>query len=176
VRIEGSTALVTGANRGLGRRFAEALPLRGARVYAVHDVMIAAGVEHMGRVPMRSNVAHPDEFGMPYPPELMARDDPIPKGLSAELIAERWQVSRAEQDELGLRSHQLAARATDEGRFDREIIPMNVDAQTSAPMTASAATRVLTRSPRLCTGHDRGRLWCPVEGDALPRPRPLVNE
>jgi acetyl-CoA acyltransferase len=95
----------------------------------VHDVMIGAGVEHMGRVPMGANVAHPDEFGIPYPPELMARYDLIPQGLSAELIAERWEVSRSEQDELGLRSHQLAARATDEGRFDREMIPMRVDGE-----------------------------------------------
>jgi acetyl-CoA acetyltransferase family protein len=98
----------------------------------VHDVMIGAGVEHMGRVPMGSNVAHPDEFGTPYPPELMARYDLIAQGLSAELIAERWEVTRAEQDELGLRSHRLAARATDEGRFEREIIPMQVDAATIA--------------------------------------------
>jgi acetyl-CoA acyltransferase len=90
----------------------------------VHDVMIGAGVEHMGRVRMGSNVAHADEFGIPFPPELMARYELIPQGLSAELIAERFEVSRAEQDQLGLRSHQLAARATDEGRFDREIIPI----------------------------------------------------
>jgi len=96
----------------------------------VHDVMIGAGVEHMGRLPMGSNVAHADEFGTPYPPELMARYDLIPQGLSAELIAERWEVSRAEQDELGLRSHQLAARATDEGRFEREIVPISVNGDT----------------------------------------------
>jgi acetyl-CoA acetyltransferase family protein len=96
----------------------------------VHDVMIGAGVEHMGRVPMGANVAHADEFGTPYPPELMARYDLIPQGLSAELIAERWEVTRAEQDELGLRSHQRAARATDEGRFEREIIPFTVDGNT----------------------------------------------
>jgi acetyl-CoA acyltransferase len=102
----------------------------GLIALGVHDVMIGAGVEHMGRVPMGANVAHPEEFGTPYPPELMARYDLIPQGLSAELIAERWEVSRAEQDELGLRSHQLAARATDEGRFEREIIPMRVDGET----------------------------------------------
>ncbi len=101
----------------------------GLIALGVHDVMIGAGVEHMGRVPMGANVAHPDEFGVPYPPELMARYDLIPQGLSAELIAERWEVSRAEQDELGLRSHRFAARATDEGRFEREIIPMQVEGQ-----------------------------------------------
>src|ERR1700746_3513472 len=62
-----------------------------------HDVMIGAGVEHLGRLPMGSNVAHADEFGTPFPPELMARYDLIPQGLSAELIAERWEVTRAEQ-------------------------------------------------------------------------------
>jgi acetyl-CoA acyltransferase len=93
----------------------------------VHDVMIGAGIEHMGRVPMGSNVAHADEFGTPFPPELMARYELIPQGLSAELIAERWEVTRAEQDALGLRSHQLAARATDEGRFEREIVPVAVN-------------------------------------------------
>jgi acetyl-CoA acetyltransferase family protein len=72
-------------------------------------------------------VAHADEFGTPFPPELMARYELIPQGLSAELIAERWEVTRAEQDELGLRSHQLAARATDEGRFERELIPFPVN-------------------------------------------------
>src|SRR5277367_5614374 len=102
----------------------------GLIALGVHDVMIGAGVEHMGRIPMGSNVAHGDEFGTPYPPELMARYDLIPQGLSAELIAERWEVSRAEQDELGLRSHQLAARATDEGRFEREIVPISVNGDT----------------------------------------------
>jgi acetyl-CoA acetyltransferase family protein len=90
----------------------------------VHDVMIGAGVEHMGRVPMGSNVAHADELGTPFPPELMERYELVPQGISAELIAARWEVPRSEQDALGLRSHQLAARAGDEGRFEREIVPI----------------------------------------------------
>ncbi len=97
----------------------------------IHDVMIGAGVEHMGHVPMGSNVAN-EELGTPFPPELMERYELIPQGLSAELIAERWEIPRSEQDELGLRSHQLAARATAEGRFDREIIPMLLDGETLA--------------------------------------------
>jgi acetyl-CoA acetyltransferase family protein len=96
----------------------------------VHDVMIGAGVEHMGRVPMGSNVAHADEFGTPFPPALMDRYELVPQGISAELIAARWEVPRSEQDALGLRSHQLAARATDEGRFEREIIPIDADGET----------------------------------------------
>jgi acetyl-CoA acyltransferase len=95
----------------------------------VHDIMIGAGVEHMGRVPMGSPIAHADEFGTPFPPEMMARYDLVPQGISAELIAARWEVPRSEQDALGLRSHQLAARATEEGRFEREIIPLRADGE-----------------------------------------------
>lgn len=97
----------------------------------VHDVMIGAGVEHMGRVPMGSNVAD-ERFGTPFPAELMERYELVPQGLSAELIAERWEIPRSEQDELSLRSHRLAARATNEGRFEREIVPLRVDGETVA--------------------------------------------
>jgi acetyl-CoA acetyltransferase family protein len=97
----------------------------------VHDVMIGAGVEHMGRVPMGSNVSD-ERLGTPFPKELMERYELIPQGLSAELIAKRWEIPRSEQDELGLRSHRLAARAADEGRFDREMIPMEIDGATIA--------------------------------------------
>jgi len=89
----------------------------------VHDVMIGAGVEHMGRVPMGANLAD-GAYGTPYPPELMERYALVPQGIAAERIAERWGISRTEQDELGLRSHQLAARAVAEGRLDREIVPV----------------------------------------------------
>ncbi|HEX2084373.1 MAG TPA: thiolase family protein [Solirubrobacteraceae bacterium] len=91
------------------------------------DVAIGAGVEHMGRIPMGSNAS---VMGTPFPPELMERYRLIPQGLSAELIAEKWEISRAEMDELGLRSHRLAHRATDEGRFEREIVPMAVNGHT----------------------------------------------
>jgi acetyl-CoA acyltransferase len=95
----------------------------------VHDVMIGAGVEHMGRVPMGSNVAHTDELGTPFPPALMDRYELVPQGISAELIAAQWEIPRSEQDALGLRSHQLAVRATDEGRFEREVIPIEADGE-----------------------------------------------
>jgi acetyl-CoA acetyltransferase family protein len=94
-----------------------------------HDVMIGAGVEHMGRVPMGSNVAHADELGTPFPPALMERYELVPQGISAEMIAAKWEIPRSEQDALGLRSHQLATRATDEGRFEREIIPIEADGE-----------------------------------------------
>src|SRR5205085_1286704 len=50
----------------------------------------------------------------------------VPQGISAEMIADKWEIPRSELDELGLRSHQLAAKATEEGRFEREMIPMEV--------------------------------------------------
>ena len=67
---------------------------------------------------------------MPFPPELMDRYALIPQGLSAELIAERWEIPRSELDQFGVRSQQLAARATEEGRFEREIVPMSVNGST----------------------------------------------
>jgi acetyl-CoA acetyltransferase family protein len=99
----------------------------GLIAMGVHDVMIGAGVEHMGRIPMGSNVAHPDEFGVPFPPELLERYALVPQGISAEMIAAKWELPRSELDEIGLRSHQLAHRATEEGRFEREIVPVQVN-------------------------------------------------
>jgi acetyl-CoA acetyltransferase family protein len=54
----------------------------------------------------------------------------IPQGLSAEMIADKWEIPRSELDELGVRSQQLAQQATEEGRFEREIIPFQVDGDT----------------------------------------------
>src|SRR4051794_347367 len=97
-----------------------------------HDVVIGAGVEHMGHVPLGAGWKTAEEFGTPWPQELLDRYELVPQGISAERVADRWEVSRRELDELGLRSHQLAARAIDEGRFDREIVPVPVDGHTVA--------------------------------------------
>src|SRR4051794_28574948 len=102
----------------------------GLIAMGVHDVMIGAGVEHMGRIPMGSNVAHADEFGVPFPPELLERYQLVPQGLSAEMIADKWEIPRSEMDEIGLRSHQLAHQATEEGRFEREMVPFQVNGDT----------------------------------------------
>jgi acetyl-CoA acetyltransferase family protein len=96
----------------------------------VHDVVIGSGVEHMAHVPMGVGFKWIDEVGTPWPVELMERYDLIPQGLSAEMIADRWEIPRSELDELALRSHQLAHRATEEGRFEREIVPMQVNGST----------------------------------------------
>jgi acetyl-CoA acyltransferase len=96
----------------------------------VHDVAIGGGVEHMGKNSFARAGEIMGEYGMAFSPELMERYDLIPQGLSAEMIAERWEIPRSELDELGLRSQQLARQATDEGRFGREMIPMEVDGET----------------------------------------------
>jgi acetyl-CoA acyltransferase len=72
------------------------------------------------------------EHGAPFSPELMERYDLIPQGLSAEMIADKWEIPRSELDELGVRSQQLAAKATEEGRFEREIVPFSVNGDTYA--------------------------------------------
>jgi acetyl-CoA acetyltransferase family protein len=105
--------------------FAAALVAAG-----VHDVVIAGGVEHMGHVPMGIGLRWADEVGTPFPPALLERHALVPQGLSAELIAERWELPRSELDELALRSHRLAHRATEEGRFARETMPFRVDGAT----------------------------------------------
>jgi acetyl-CoA acyltransferase len=98
----------------------------------VHDVVVGGGVEHMGHVPMGVMFNFVDQIGSPFPDELMARYNLVPQGISAEMIADKWEVPRSELDELGLRSHQLAHQATEEGRFEREIVPMKVKQNGSA--------------------------------------------
>jgi acetyl-CoA acyltransferase len=96
----------------------------------VHDVVIGGGVEHMGHVPMSSIAAIAKEYGEFFPPELLERYDLVPQGLSAELIAEHWEISREECDAFALRSQQRAARAAAEGRFEHEIVPVPVNGST----------------------------------------------
>ena len=96
----------------------------------VHDVAIGGGVEHMGKNSFAASGEIMAERGSPYSPELLARYDLVNQGISAEMIAERWEIPRSELDEFGLRSQTLARQATDEGRFEREMIPMEADGET----------------------------------------------
>src|ERR671927_1382370 len=96
----------------------------------VHDVAIGSGVEHMGHIPMGVGFKWVDDVGSPWPPALLERYNLVPQGISAEMIADKWEIPRSEMDELALRSHQLAARATEEGRFEREIVPFAVNGDT----------------------------------------------
>ena len=92
-----------------------------------YDLVIASGVESMSRVPMGANVQNGP--GFPFTESIMSRFSMVPQGISAEMIAEKWDVSREELDQIGLRSQELARSARDEGRFDREIVAVGETSQ-----------------------------------------------
>ncbi len=87
-----------------------------------HDCLIVGGVENMSRVPMGSNATGPGEG--PISPKLADKYQIVSQGISAELIAEKWGLGRAELDEFAARSHEKAGRAIAEGRFRKEIVPV----------------------------------------------------
>jgi acetyl-CoA acyltransferase len=91
-----------------------------------YDVVMAAGVESMTRAPMGASMV--SGLGPPFGPAVSERYAPagglVPQGISAEMIADRWQLSREDLDAYAAMSQQRAARAREEGRFDREIIPV----------------------------------------------------
>ena len=94
-----------------------------------HDVVIAAGVEHMGHVPMNSPAKISELYGEPWTARMWEQYDFVPQGESAELIAERWDLSRDELDAFAVRSHALAAAAIEDGRFDDEIVGWELDGE-----------------------------------------------
>jgi acetyl-CoA acyltransferase len=96
----------------------------------VHDVVIGSGVEHMGHVPFSVGFETQGKYGAAFAPALMERYQLVPQGLSAEMIADKWEIPRSELDELAVRSHRLAHQATEEGRFERETIPFQVNGDT----------------------------------------------
>jgi acetyl-CoA acetyltransferase family protein len=105
--------------------FASALIASG-----VHDAVIGSGVEHMGKISFADGMQVQQEHGFAYSPALLERYNLVPQGISAEMIADQWEIPRSELDEIGLRSHQLAHQATEEGRFEREIVPFAVNGDT----------------------------------------------
>ena len=96
-------------------------------IAGAYDIVVANGVEVMSRVPMGASVADRN-FGFPFGPRVQARYESVGglvgQGISAEMIAEKWNISRDELDAFGVRSQEYAARATREGRFQNEIIPV----------------------------------------------------
>jgi len=96
-------------------------------IAGAYDIVVAAGVEVMTRVPMGSSMAD-GKFGFPFGPAVTSRyasvGGLVPQGISAEMIADKWGLTRDELDAFGVRSQQYAARATAEGRFQREILPV----------------------------------------------------
>ncbi|HEV3370746.1 MAG TPA: thiolase family protein [Acidimicrobiales bacterium] len=93
-----------------------------------YDVVVAAGVESMTRTPMGSSVVR--ELGYPFGPRMMARYAPkgglVGQGIGAEMIADQWGISRDDLDAFSAQSHQRAARATAEGRFENELVPVAI--------------------------------------------------
>jgi acetyl-CoA acyltransferase len=96
-------------------------------IAGAYDIVIAAGVESMTRVPMGESIK---PGSLPFGPKVLSRYQErgglVPQGISAELIAEKWNISREDNDRFALESHRRAARATEEGRFEREIVPIDI--------------------------------------------------
>lgn len=142
VSMVGDQALNIGRNSALLAGFPPEVPATtidrqcGSSQQAVHfaagligsgaaEIVIAAGVESMTRVPMGSTRANGP--GYPFTAALKERYPMVAMGLSAEMIAEKWQLPREALDAYSLRSHRLAAEATAEGFFRREILPLDVE-------------------------------------------------
>jgi acetyl-CoA acetyltransferase family protein len=141
----GEQAMNIGRNAVLAAGFPESVPGTtvdrqcGSAQQAVHfaaqavmagamDIAIGGGIESMSRVPIGSTT-DPGP-GEAYGPTVHSRYQFIHQGLSAEEIAERWTIGRPEMDTFALESHRRAARAQDEGRFAREIIPLSAPTET----------------------------------------------
>ncbi len=96
----------------------------------IHDVAIGSGVEHMGHISFGAGFETQEKYGQAFTPKLMDKHNIVGQGLGAEMIADEWELSRSELDELAVRSHALAHKATQEGLFDREIVGIEVDGET----------------------------------------------
>ncbi|HZU68876.1 MAG TPA: thiolase family protein [Ktedonobacteraceae bacterium] len=138
----GEQSLNVGRNAVLAAGFPETVPGTtvdrqcGSSQQAIHfaaqgvisgayDIAIAGGVESMTRVPMGSSSQGP---GVPFGPQMLKRYDNglVHQGISADLVAQKWGLSREELDAFSLESHRRAARATAEGRFRSQIVPVEV--------------------------------------------------
>ena len=105
----------------------------------------------MGHISFADGIAVQSEHGLAFSPELMERYNLVPQGISAEMIADKWEIPRSELDEIGVRSHQLAAKATEEGRFEREIVPIQVNGDTHSTDQGSGPRRRSRSCPELKT-------------------------
>src|SRR5881394_919158 len=106
----------------------------------VCDITIAGGVESMTRVPMGANAVSP---GVPFPPELMELYDLVPQGISAELMARKYGISRKAMDEFSVESHHRAHEATEKGYFKSQIMPVDISNGQSEIFTRDEATAAL---------------------------------
>ncbi len=145
----GEQSLNVGRNAALAAGFPESVPGTtvdrqcGSSQQAIHfaaqgvisgayDIAIGCGVEVMTRVPMGSSSQGP---GAPFGSQMLRRYDNglVHQGISADLIAHKWEISREELDAYSLQSHQRAAQATAEGRFQSQILPIQVKNEDGTP-------------------------------------------
>jgi acetyl-CoA acyltransferase len=118
------TVCATTVDRQCGSSMQTAMNAASA-IQAGHlDLVVAAGIENMSRVPMGSNLGEAGWSG--FSEKLLDQWQIVPQGISAEVIAEEWGLSREALDEYSYESHMRAVRAIDEGRFEREIVPVEV--------------------------------------------------
>jgi acetyl-CoA acyltransferase len=155
----GEQAINVARNASLAAGFPESVPGTsidrqcGSSQQAIHfaaqgvmagayDIVIASGVEHMTHTPMGSSVVR--DLGFPFGPAMMARyadrGGLVSQGISAEMIADEWKLSRDDLDAFGARSQQFATRANSEGRFEREIVPVEIRDDEGAPSGEFLAT------------------------------------
>jgi acetyl-CoA acyltransferase len=113
-----------------------------------YQLVVAGGVEHMTRVPMGSTMSGP---GVPFGPTMHDRYQGrlVPQGISAELITDKWGLTREEQDEFALRSHQRAAAAQDAGHFDPQPVPVEVPGSDAGWFRADEGVRRDTSMEKL---------------------------
>jgi len=124
-------------------------------IAGAYDVVVAAGIEVMSLVPMGASAMTPNT-GMPFGPKVLERYAPVgglvPQGISAELIADKWALSREDLDAYGARSQQLALQATEEGRFEREIVPVRSKSRDKETGTIIDSDELLTRDEGIRPG------------------------
>ncbi len=130
-------------------------------IAGAYDIVVAAGVESMSRVPLGSTMQQ--GFGAPFGARMMemyrernlyGRGGIVPQGISAEIVAEKWKISRQEVDEFSFQSHKRAAAAADEGRFKNEIIPVEVrtgEGASGETLTRDEGIRVDTTLEKLAS-------------------------
>jgi acetyl-CoA acetyltransferase family protein len=117
-----------------------------AAIQAGHlDVVVAAGVESMSRVPLGSNLGEDGFEG--FSEKLYEQWQIVPQGISAEVIAEEWGLAREQLDSFSYESHQRAIRAIDEGRFEREIVPVDGFAVDETPRRDTSIEKLGSLKP-----------------------------
>ena len=131
-----------------------------------HDIVVAAGVEVMSQVPMGASIGD-GKFGMPFGPRVNQRyadvGGLVPQGISAELIADKWGLSREDLDTFAAESQARAARATAEGRFENEIVPVR-------SLHRDKETGAVTESDEMVTADEGIREGTTVETLATLKP------